>query len=238
MSTILITGSGRRLGRALAIQFAKKGYDLIIHYNNSDELAQKTVKEIQLLGGNATSFKADVRNFDEVKVGFDRIVSKFGYPEILVNNAAIYPIQKSLNQTSPEDWDDVINTNLKGYFNFSKVFAENCQTGSRIINIASMGAFEIWKGRIPYNVSKSGVIQLTKALARDLAPNISVNSVSPGSIEILDEAPAEPLALKVENIPMKRYGTVEDVFDAVYFFANASLYITGQNLNIDGGYHL
>ena len=238
MAIALITGSGRRIGKGLAIEFARKGWDVLIHYNNSAESALKTLQEIQNIGSKAVMFQADVRDYSAMQTGFEKAVAEIGHPDILVNNAAIYPSANNLQNTEISLWDDVMDTNLKSYFQMAKIFSENAVKGSRIINIASLGAFQIWKGRIPYNVSKAGVIQLTKALARDLAPNISVNSVSPGSIEIENEPAEGGLALKVENIPMNRYGKISDVFDAVYFFATASLYITGQNINVDGGYHL
>jgi NAD(P)-dependent dehydrogenase (short-subunit alcohol dehydrogenase family) len=238
MAIAFITGSGRRIGKGLAIEFARKGWDVLIHYNNSADTAQKTFNEIKNMGAKAAMFQADVRDLSAMKNGFDQAVSEIGHPDVLVNNAAIYPSANNLQDTDESLWDDVMDINLKSYFQISKMFSENAEKGSRIINIASLGAFQIWKGRIPYNVSKAGVIQLTKALARDLAPKISVNSVSPGSIEIENEPAEGGLALKAENIPMNRYGKICDVFDAVYFFATASLYITGQNLNVDGGYHL
>lgn len=238
MATVFITGSGKRIGSGLAIEFAKKGWDVIIHYNHSYESAQKTADEIRKIGTKVTSFKADVRHYAAMEEGFGYAVKLLGYPKVLVNNAAIYPKPMDLQNTELSLWDDVLDINLKSYFQTAKIFSKNAEKDSRIINIASLGAFEIWKGRIPYNVSKAGVIQLTKALARDLAPNISVNSVSPGSIYIEHESSTEELALRIESIPMKRYGNIYDVFDAVYFFATASSYITGQNINVDGGHHL
>ena len=238
MSIIFITGSGRRLGKGLALEFARKGWDIIIHYNNSVSQAEQTVAQIRELGVRCSSFRADVKDYNAMKSGFDEVVSEIGHPNVLVNNAAIYPASNHLAETELSLWDEVMDTNLKSYFQNAKIFSENAQPGSRIINIASMGAFRIWKGRIPYNVSKAGVVQLTKALALDLAPNIAVNSVSPGSIDIDDDPPAEKLSINTGNIPMQRHGSTVDVFDAVYFFATASLYITGENLCVDGGYHL
>ena len=238
MSIIFITGSGRRLGKGLALEFARKGWDIIIHYNNSVSQVEQTVAQIRELGVRCSSFRADVKDYNAMKSGFDEVVSEIGHPNVLVNNAAIYPASNHLAETELTLWDEVMDTNLKSYFQNAKIFCENALPDSRIINIASMGAFRIWKGRIPYNVSKAGVVQLTKALALDLAPNIAVNSVSPGSIDIDDDLPVEKLAIKTGNIPMQRHGSTGDVFDAVYFFATASLYITGQNLCVDGGYHL
>lgn len=238
MYIAFITGSGRRLGKGLALEFARKGWDIIIHCNNSVSQAEQTVAQIRELGVSCVSFRADVKDYSAMKSGFDEVVSEIGHPNVLVNNAAIYPSSNHLAETELSLWDEVMDTNLKSYFQNAKIFSENAQPGSRIINIASMGAFRIWKGRIPYNVSKAGVVQLTKALALDLAPNISVNSVSPGSIDFDNDPPSEKLTINTGNIPMLRHATTGDVFDAVYFFATASLYITGQNLNVDGGYLL
>lgn len=238
MPIILITGSGRRLGKAVALEFARKGWDVIINYNKSEKKAEETVTEIKSFGVNSTAFKADVTKHEEFKKAYLKCTKEIGCPDVLVNNAAIYPSSFNLENTKQSLWDEVMNTNLKSYFLISQLFSSKAKSNSRIINIASMGAFNIWKGRIPYNVSKAGVVQLTKALAVDLAPKISVNSVSPGSIYIENDKANEELTIKPANIPMQRYGNAADVFDAVYFFATASLYITGQNINIDGGYHL
>lgn len=239
MATILITGSGRRIGRALAIKFAEKKYDVIVHYNNSKEKAFDTVKEIQLLGCKAVAVKADVRNESEIISAFEQGMDKLGMPEILVNNAGIFPEAKPLQDISLGLWDDTMNTNLRSEFLFAKIFAKYAGKGSKIINIASLGGIEIWKNRIPYNVSKSAVIQLTKALARELAPDISVNCINPGAILIEDDiSKTDTTLIDINKIPMKRFGSVQDIFDAVYFFATASSYITGQVLTVDGGYHL
>lgn len=238
MSTVLITGSGRRLGRGLAIEFAKSGWNVIVHYNKSSDKAMETMELLKSYDVNSISFQSDVRDINKFREKFHRITCEFGYPDVLINNAAIYPKQHSLQETDSELWNEVIDTNLKSYFEISKIFSKNALSNSKIINIASMGAFRIWKGRIPYNISKAGVLQLTKALAYELAPTIAVNSVSPGSIEIPDEQPDEELALSGARIPMQRFGSVKDVFDAVYFFATCSNYITGQNISVDGGYNL
>jgi len=237
MPTVLITGSGRRLGRGLALMFAQKGWDIIIHYNNSEEMAKKTYEEIKNIGVKTYLVKADVSNSFEVSIAFNAIRSHFTFPDVLINNSGIFPEKTNFSVLQEELWDQVINVNLKGEFLCSQLFAKYAKSGSKIINIASLGGFEVWNGRIPYNVSKAGVLQLTKALSRELAPNIAVNSVSPGTI-IIPEEPAEDSSnVEVSKIPMGRYGNISDLFDAVYFFATASNFITGQNLSVDGGYH-
>ncbi|OGU40109.1 MAG: hypothetical protein A2X61_06905 [Ignavibacteria bacterium GWB2_35_12] len=237
MGIVLITGSGKRIGRGLAISFAEKGWDVIIHYNTSEEKAKETENHIKNLGVKAVIVKADIRNYQEIKDAFESGVNEVGMPDVLVNNAGIYPPETRLKDISDNMWDDTININLRGEYYFTKVFSDKAKEG-RIINFSSLGGLEIWKHRIPYNVSKAGVIQLTKALAKELAPNFSVNCICPGTIEIPEEPPIEKTKINVDKIPMNRYGNVNDIFDAVYFFSNCSKFITGQILCVDGGYHI
>ncbi|MCO5251366.1 MAG: SDR family oxidoreductase [Candidatus Kapabacteria bacterium] len=237
-NTVIITGGARRIGKGLAIQFANSGWNVGIIYNKSAEQAKETARLIEQTGVRAYAIQADVSHYDEIQNSIVEMKNHFGEVQVLVNNAAIYPERQSLNELTIDSWELVMNTNLRSILSSSQKFAEIAQSGARIINIASLGAFRIWKQRIPYNVSKAGVIQLTKALALELAPDISVNSVSPGTIEIKDEAADAGTLISVDKIPMKRYGNVNDVFDAVYFFANCSSFITGQNLSIDGGFSL
>lgn len=238
MKTVLITGAARRLGRGLALNFAKVNWNIAIIYNSSDERALSTKNELIELGIKAEIYKADVRDSNQVRQAMEAAFSDFNKIDVLVNNSGIYPEPTSLENINDELWDNVINTNLRGEFYTAREFSKYAQSGSKIINIASLGAFEIWKQRLPYNVSKAAIIQLTKALARELAPKISVNSVSPGSIYMPDDPAKQDLAIDITKFPMQRYGLIEDVFDAVRFFAECSSFITGQNLNIDGGYHL
>ena len=237
MGIVLITGSGKRIGRGLAISFAEKGWDVIIHYNTSEEKAKETENHIKNLGVKAVIVKADIRNYQEIKDAFESGVKEVGMPDVLVNNAGIYPPPTQLKDISDRMWDDTLNINLRGEYYFSKIFSVKAKEG-RIINFSSLGGLEVWKHRIPYNVSKAGVIQLTKALAKELAPNFSVNCICPGTIEIPEEPPIEKTKINVDKIPMNRYGNVNDIFDAVYFFSNCSKFITGQVLCVDGGYHI
>lgn len=237
MPKVIITGSGRRMGRAIAIAFAEKGWDIVIHYNHSENEAAATYKAVVETGAKAMLVKADVRSSAEVKAMFQKITNEFGIPDALVNNSGIYPERIPLTEIPDELWDDVINTNLRGEFFCSREFARIARPGARIINIASLGALEVWKHRIPYNVSKTGVLQLTKALARELAPDITVNSICPGEIEMPGEPAVDSSQISLGRIPMNRLGNTGDIFSAVYFFATCSDYITGQNLTVDGGYH-
>lgn len=239
MPLLLITGAGRRLGRALAIEFAKKGYDISIVYNRSQIGANNTLEIIKSLNQKAICIKADIRNIVEINNAIDLTMKNIGIPDVLINNSGVLPDRCPIDSIDENLWDNTININLRAAFFFSKKFAKYAQTNSRIINIGSLGGREIWKQRIPYNVSKAALIHLTKALARELAPKISVNCVAPGSVIMPDEASETDKSLQpIERIPMGRYANINDIFDACYFFANATNYITGQILTVDGGNHL
>lgn len=237
MSVVFITGSGRRIGKVLAINFAKKGWDVAVNYNKSEIQALETVELCKSYGVRACAYKADVSNKKEVVSAIDKCIEDIGLPNVLVNNAGVFPKRMKIAEIDENLIDSTFAINLKGEFFTSQYFSQLAEPNSRIINIASLGAFEIWNGRLPYHISKSALIQMTKALAVELAPRISVNSVSPGAIEVIDDPVSDSSLISTDRIPMKRYGTPEDVFDAVYFFATTNSYITGQNINVDGGYH-
>lgn len=233
---VFITGSGKRLGRSLALNFAKKGWDVVIHYNTSEELALKTKEEIIKMGRKVHLVQADLSSLNEIEFAFINTVNEFGIPNVLINNAGIFPKAKKIFEITKGDWEDTLNINLSAEFYTSKIFVEFARKNSKIVNISSLGAFEIWKNRIPYNVSKAAIIQLTKALARELAPLISVNTVCPGAILFENEVSENDKAMiKANKIPMKRYASPEEIFEAVYFFSTCTNYITGQFLCVDGG---
>ncbi|MEI6090218.1 MAG: SDR family oxidoreductase [bacterium] len=236
MKNVIITGGARRLGKHLALNFAKKGYNVVIHYNSSTESAKETHQAILDLGVDSIMVKADLHNLVEIERLFAIAAEHYGKLDALVNSAAVLPRQMAVSEISEMDWNAVMNVNLKAYLFASQQFAKYADDSAKIINIASLGGQEIWKNRLLYNVSKAGVLQLTKALAREFAPKIAVNSVSPGIVTIPNE-PSENDTLNPKRIPYGRYATPEEIFSAVYFFAECSNYITAQNLNIDGGYH-
>ncbi len=231
MNTCLITGGARRLGKHLAIGFANKGWNIILHYNDSNPT--KVLEEIKQIGVEVFPIRFDLQKADQIIQGFEQIKQSFHLPNLLINNAAVFPDRKSILNTSVEDWDKVININLKSVFITSKEFCKFAGNGSRIINIASEGAHKIWKERLTYNVSKSALITLTKALARELAPRITVNSISPGYIQF-DNDEQEGI-IPQSRIPMHRYSTPDDVFQIVYFLATSTEYLTGQDIIVDGG---
>jgi NAD(P)-dependent dehydrogenase (short-subunit alcohol dehydrogenase family) len=238
MPKILITGSGRRLGKALALNFAIKGWDVAVHYSNSEDPAKKTVEEIKIIGRKTVLVKADLRKPLEISDAFEQVGEEFGNIDVLLNNAGFLPKPKGLDKTSEEDWDTPMDINLKAAFLCSKEFLKVKSKQARIINIACIGSSEVWNKQIAYNISKGGLVHLTKVLARDLAPDVSVNCISPGVIDIKAEPSDVVYQIDKNRIPMKKYGSAQDIFEAAYFFATCSNYFTGQNLSVDGGFGL
>lgn len=233
---VLITGAAKRIGKALALGFAKKGFSILLHYNTSEKEANELSDRLKRMNVNVVLLKADLRNPEEISDMFAQIKSQNLVPEVLINNAAIFPAPKSFREITEEDWNNTLESNLNSVFNVSKRYIDTVKEG-RIINFASLGAHEVWSGRTPYHAAKSGVLHLTRAMAKDLAPEFSVNSISPGVIDI-PEDPNDDKSISFESrIPMGRFGNTEDIFDAVWFFSTASKYITGQDLQVDGGWH-
>lgn len=238
MPSVFVTGSGKRLGKGLALEFAKKNWDVAIHYFSSEDKARENADAIKKLNLKTHLVRADLRSPADINEMFDDIEENFGIPDVVVNNAGIWPPKTEPTELEEDLWNNVIDSNLKSGVFVSKEFARRAAPGSRIVNIASLGALEVWEGRLAYNVSKAGVLQATKSLARDLAPNLSVNAVCPGTVWMPDELKPQDDMFSEQKIPMKRYAKVEDVFDAVYFFASATGYITGQFIAVDGGHSL
>ncbi|MCC7437701.1 MAG: SDR family oxidoreductase [Armatimonadetes bacterium] len=241
-NTIVITGAGRRIGRGLALRFAQRKWNVVIHYGSSEEAAQQTLRDVESLGARGLLVQADVRDRAAFRNAIATGANHFGSLDVLVNNAAIYPPTRPIADVTQELWDQVIETNLSSEFFAAQAAAQIMQQQpinqrgeqGRIINFASLGAYQIWRDRLPYNVAKGAVLQLIRALARALAPTIPVNGIAPGTIEI-PEDPAPGTLLSADRIPARRYGTIDDIFNAVWFLANDATYITGQTLLIDGG---
>lgn len=238
MPIVMITGGGKRMGKGLAIKFAEKKWDVVLLYNNSEDSATETAEYIKNIGSKVMLVKADITKSEQVDSAFQQVYDSFGVPDVLINNSGVFPTPTALTDISDELWDWAMDTNMKGAFLCSRAYARKAVKGARIIIIGSVGGLEVWKQRIPYNVSKAGLIHLAKALARELAPDITVNCINPGTIIMPDEkADSESDWAFLKKIPMGRYGAVDDIFEAAYFFATCTNYITGQILNVDGGFH-
>jgi len=238
--TALVTGASRGIGRAIAFKLAEQGANLVLNYNKSLSSIEEVVKEIEAKGGKAIAIQGDVSVFEEAEKIVKAAVINFGSLDILVNNAGITK-DGLLLRMKEDDFDKVINVNLKGTFNCIKHASPIMlkQKSGRIVNISSVVGITGNAGQVNYAAAKAGIIGMTKATAKELASRgITVNAVAPGFIQT---DMTEELADKVKetiigNIPLKRLGTAKDVADLVAFLVGEdSLYITGQIINVDGG---
>ena len=240
---VLVTGAGRGIGASIAKRFASEGAEVIVNYSGNDEAAQKTVDEITATGGQAQKYKCSVNDSESVKVMIDEIIKKFGRIDILVNNAGITKDGLMLRMTD-EDFDRVIDVNLKGTFNCTKYVSKYMlkQKSGKIINISSVVGLSGNAGQVNYSASKAGIIGITKSAAKELSSRgITVNAVAPGYV---DTDMTKVLSDNIRNeilptIPLQRMGNVEDISNCVAFLASEDAsYITGQVISVDGGMHI
>ena len=234
----LVTGASRGIGRAIAIELAKQGADVIVNYVKDEQEASKVADEIKALGRNCIALKADVSNFDEVSKMLEKIKGEFGRLDILVNNAGITK-DRSLKKMTQEEWNSVIETNLNSAYNVTKNALPLMQKNSRIITISSIVGLYGNFGQTNYAASKAGIIGFTKSLAKELGrQGITVNVIAPGFIESEMTKKIGFLKKKILTymIPLKRSGMPEDVANLAAFLASdKSGYITGQVISVSGG---
>jgi 3-oxoacyl-[acyl-carrier protein] reductase len=224
------------MGRVIALTLARAGADLVVHYHESKEGAQASVREIESLGGRAMAVRADVSRPQQVAAMFRAVEHRFGRLDLLVNNAGIF-FPGKWDQLCEEDWDKMLGINLKGAFFCAQAAARvmRRQGHGRIIIISSLGGLQAWPDYIHYCASKAGVISLTRSLAKALAPHIQVNSVAPGTILFPGEKRGVKMERIISGIPLRRAGRPEDIAGMVLFLATGSDFITGQVFVVDGG---
>jgi 3-oxoacyl-[acyl-carrier protein] reductase/pteridine reductase len=230
----LVTGGARRVGRGIALALAEAGANVALTYRTSNAEAVETARQIESLGRRALAMECDVRSEDAVRQAVAATVGRFGRLDLVVNNAAVFA-SASLDSLTIEDWDAVFETNARGPFLVAReaLTALRAVEG-RIVNIGSLGGIHAWAGHAHYCASKAALHMLTQAMAKAFAPEVSVNCVAPGWIE-LDGGDVGRAAHFAAKTPMRRNGSVDDVAQAVLFFAAGPHFITGQVLVVDGG---
>ncbi len=230
----LVTGAARRIGRSIALKLAAEGASVVVNYRSSKAEAEQVVAEISRSGRRALAWRADVSRRDEVQRMFTAVEGEFGRLDILVNNAGVF-FPAPFEQLTEEQWDAILDINLKSQFLCAQAAAPLLRRHGRgaIINLSSIGGLLGWPKYTHYCVSKAGVIMLTRCLARALAPEITVNSVAPGTISFPSDPP-EVAQDFIRRAPLRKTGAPEDVAGTVAFLAQSD-FITGQVFVVDGG---
>jgi 3-oxoacyl-[acyl-carrier protein] reductase len=236
----IVTGGSLGIGAAIARELARQGANVAINYRRHDTEAKQVVADMEALDRKGLAIKADVASFADAQRMVDEVVEKFGGLDTLVNNAGINRDAVSWKMTE-EQWDEVINTNLKGYFNYTHavvpIFRE--QKSGKIVNVTSINGLRGKFGQTNYSASKAGIIGLTKALARELGrSNVNVNAVAPGLIEtdMMKDAPQNVIDAALAEIVLGRLGKPEEV--VAFLCSDAARHITGEIIQVDGGQYI
>ena len=229
----LVTGAAKRIGRAVAVRLAEEGADVVVHYRSSKEEAEGAVAEIKKIGRRAVAIQADLGDVSQIKRLISETGKQFGRLDILVNSAANF-LPSSIVSTTEQVWDTSLDTNLKAPFFCAQAAAPLLKwSRGAIINFADVGGLLAWTGYIAHSVSKAGVVMLTRCLAKELAPEVRVNAIAPGTITM----PGDPPEWEEDYIklaPLRRSGRPSDVAETVVFLARSE-FITGQVIVVDGG---
>jgi len=232
----LVTGAGRRLGQAIAVGLARAGCDVAVHYHGSADGAAATARDIRAVakGRRAELLRADLSDAVAARGLADQAAQALGRLDIVVNSAAIM-VRQPVETVTPESWDATMDLNLRAAFFVSQGALPHLRRAKgKIVNLADVAGFEPWPAYVPHCVSKAGVVMLTKALARALAPDVTVNAVAPGPVLLPDEWDAPTRDHIRETTPLERLGTPADVVNAVRFLLEND-FVTGTVLVVDGG---
>jgi NAD(P)-dependent dehydrogenase (short-subunit alcohol dehydrogenase family) len=230
----LVTGAAKRLGRAVALRLAREGADVAVHYGKSSGEAGELVGEIEKLGCRAAAFPAELTDVAAIRKMVADVATSFGHLDILVNCAANF-LETKFADTDEATWNASLDTNLKAPFFCCQAAAPHLSRSGRgaIVNFADIGGLLGWTEFLPHSISKAGVILMTRALAKELAPKVRVNAIAPGTITMLGDPPEWQEGF-IRRAPLKRTGRPEEIADAVMYLISAE-FVTGHVLVIDGG---
>ena len=235
--TALVTGAGHRVGRAIAVALGGRGMRVAVHYNAAADGARETAQRIEAAGGEAKLFTGDLTDASNAPRLIDEVVGAFGSLDVLVNSAAVM-LRTPFGEVTPKQWDDVMALNIRAPFFLAQAAAPHLkQARGAIVNIADLAAFETWPAYLPHGLSKSGMVYLTRSLARVLAPDVRVGGIAPGTV-LLPESWSDADAQRLRaTTPLAREGSPEDVTRTVLFILDSD-YLTGETIIVDGGRHV
>ncbi|NUQ91644.1 MAG: SDR family oxidoreductase [Gemmatimonadaceae bacterium] len=233
----LVTGGGRRVGRALALALGRAGARVAVHYNGSAEGARETCAEIARAGGEAAPFHADLVDGAAPGALVGAVVERFGGLDVLVNSAAVME-RTPFGAVTPSQWDAMFALNLRAPFMLAQAAAEHLVArGGAMVNIADLAAFETWPAYLPHGLTKSGIVHMTRSLARILAPAVRVNAIAPGAVLLPDDWDDGSASRLEDTTPLRRLGSPDDVVGAMLYLLGAD-YVTGETIIVDGGRHV
>ena len=233
---VLITGGAIRLGRAITLDLVKNGAKVFCHYNSSEKEALSLMDEVKSFAGNLILIKSDFSKIDQAEKIISEILTETKCIDILINNAAVF-FKTPLGKVSEDDWDKLFSINLKAPFFISQKVGliMKDQGFGKIINIGDTSGLNPWPGYLPYSLTKSGIISMTKGLAKALAPEVLVNCINPGPVIIPDYYEESDIKNAVDKTLIKKTGSAEDIVQTVKYLIEGTDYITGSVLNVDGG---
>jgi pteridine reductase len=231
----LVTGAGRRLGRAMAAALAGRGMSVAIHHHASSRGAHELKEEIVGAGGKAACFEADLTNAAAAHALPDQVLRAFGRLDVLVNSAAVMH-RLRFEETTPDQWDAIQNLNLRAVFFCTQGAAPALRAaGGKVVNLADLAGLEPWPAFAAHSISKAGVVMLTQVLARSLAPEVTVNAIAPGAVLVPEEYDADERERLARATPLRRLGAPADVISALLYLLEGGDFVTGEVLVVDGG---
>ncbi|MGC1677101.1 MAG: SDR family oxidoreductase [Candidatus Binataceae bacterium] len=232
----LVTGAGRRVGRAIAVALAERGANIAVHYRGSSAEADAVIREITAARGHAKSFHADLESVAQIEAMVAAVIAGFGRIDVLVNSASVF-YRKPIEEVTERDWDTNLNINLKAPFFLAKYAGARMrqQGAGKIVNIGDWAGIRPYNNYLPYTVSKTGVIGLTRSLAKALAPEVQVNCVALGPVLAPEDYGPDEITRMVAGTLTKKMGSPRDVANAILFLCEGTDFATGATIVLDGG---